>query len=171
MKRFLILALAAIGGSASAVVLDFEDLSGQSAMVDGYGGVADWGTWEHYDWEQSPYTAASGSQRIYSPSDQSFSFAGDVVFNGAFVAGQALPVSFLMYNDGVPVFTSAVLVPSDVPTFLASGYAGAVDKVEVIGVPANYVLDDVSFDAVPEPASLVALGVGALALIRRRRGR
>ena len=52
---------------------------------------------------------------------------------------------------------------------LSSGYNGAVDRIQVNGSQGFYIMDDLTYRAVPEPATMVALGLGAAALVARRR--
>ena len=84
-------------------------------------------------------------------------------------------MEFNLYNDGSLVWTSASLGTTSTPTFLSSGYSGAVD---VVGVLSNandfYVMDDVTYGgdvtAAPEPAtmSLVLVSLVGLGVLRRR---
>lgn len=174
MKKILAAVLLSVVGVgvSQATVVNFDDLSGQAAMADGYGGIT-WsvGSWVHYDWYQWPYTAKSPVQRVYSYTDGEFEFGSDVTFDGAWFAGMTTTtVSFDLYDDGNLVASSSSMGLSDVPTWLSSGYAGPVDKVQVVSNAYGYfVMDDVTFNAVPEPASLVALAGGALVALRRRR--
>ncbi|KJV06294.1 VPLPA-CTERM sorting domain-containing protein [Methylocucumis oryzae] len=102
------------------------------------------------------------------------------VFIGAYVSGNSSkgPVSFEMYYLGSLVATSISLIQTSVPTFLASGYAGLVDEVRVIGKGGVYVLDNITYDAanvnaVPVPAAawLFATGLAGLGLTQRKRAK
>jgi hypothetical protein len=69
-----------------------------------------------------------------------------------------------VYKFGGPIngaFTTAVTSPTMVLTFQAYGLQGWADE--------GWGIDNVCVEAVPEPATMVALAAGALALIRRRR--
>jgi hypothetical protein len=76
-----------------------------------------------------------------------------------------------MYLHDVLVATSPVITLTRSGTFLASGYGGLVDSVVVnttfVGYPPYYVLDDIKFQAVPEPATLGLLGTGVAAIAAR----
>lgn len=86
-------------------------------------------------------------------------------------AGAATDVFFQLYNDGILVHTTGSYTPTSVPTFVSSGFGGLVDEVRVNGRSGYYVLDDVTYDAVPEPGTLLLLSAGLLGLrgIRRRK--
>jgi hypothetical protein len=185
-----------IGSSRSAeagvVVVDFDDLKGFGSVPDGYGGINWGGQWTYYDSDQDPFNPASGLTRVFpgapSPDDPydwiyfneaSFSFLENVVFQGAAFAGYPYDVSFQLYLNGNLVHTSTAIQPSEDPSFLASGYSGLVDKVVVFTTAPSgevyYVMDDVKYEtlsSVPEPTSVVMLGVGGLMLalggVRRR---
>lgn len=166
--------------------LNFDDLTGAAcAGVQGgmgvYQGVDFLGQWSCYSDPQDPYNAASGTNRLYTAgtdgyhSSGSFSFAGPVQFLGASFSGYGFEsVTFDLYLASTLVHTSSSLTMSSTPTFLASGYTGAVDRVTVRGVDPQYpffVMDDVQYASVPEPASfvLVASGLAGLAAVKRRR--
>ena len=60
--------------------------------------------------------------------------------------------AFILFDGLTQVWTSATLVQSSTPTFLASGYSGLVTSVEVAGYNGYYVLDNVTYStgAIPE---------------------
>jgi hypothetical protein len=171
----LMLALWAPVVALGSIVVDFDDLIGQDEVPDGYGGVADWGTWWYYDWSQPPYNPHSPPCRVYNAGgDGIFSFGDDVVFEGAWFAGHGEHdgfgnVYFELYKDDLLVHTSGEVDSNATPQWLGSGYDGLVDKVQVRITQGNwgfFCMDDVTY--VPEPASLTFLALGGLALLRRR---
>lgn len=174
-------AAALVPQAAQATVVNFDSLTGSGVLANGYGGINWNGSWNYYDSLQSPYTAQSGKERIYSTLGLSnpgvaFNFIANSIFQGAFVSGHGFEaVSFDMYMGGILKATSSVFNPSAVPTFLASGYNGSVDKIVVHGTSGGFfVLDDVTYasvSTVPVPAAiwLMLTGVAGLAGIRRAR--
>jgi hypothetical protein len=186
MKNFLMpliaaAAVATLAGSAHASVVTFED-SPTGIVADGYAGITWNGLWTNYDSDQNPYYPNSGTNRVYDTvGSGQFNFSGPVVFNGAYFSGYGdATVQFEMRLGGLLVATSGILAPSDIPTFLGSGYAGLVDQVNVLSPrPDFFVMDDVTFQAsggggVPEPATwaLMIMGFGAVgASLRGRRVR
>lgn len=144
--------VAGLVGSASADVINFDDLVGSGAVPPGYGTVQDWPSWTHYDVEQFPYNPHSPPTRVYNTADGVFNFGREVVFEGAWFAGHGtsrgfLPISFELYRNNVLVHTSGSidLLSDGVPTWLDSGFTEAIDSVKVLGSPGFYVMDDVTF--------------------------
>ena len=192
MLRFrtvISLTLALLAGSsrlAAQTVVTFESLGAACNNVAGnvsvYDGIDFGRQWGCYRDAQEPYTAKSGTARIYgadesgATSTQRFAFLGTATFLGAWVSGNGQPVTFRMWLSGLLVATSSTLTTSIVPTFLASGYSGAVDQVEVVGQFRRFVLDDITYrnlTTVPEPSTYVLMASGLAGLFfaagRRRR--
>jgi hypothetical protein len=177
----LLTGLTAANARAGLVVLDFEDSVGVISLVPSpYGGI-DWlGNWYSYTLPQDPYNAHSGVARLLTfgtgAAETLFDFQTPVLFDGAWIAGQGVEapgVNFNLYLGGSLVGTSSTLIQSATPTFLASGYAGLVDRVGFYGELGRYVMDDVTYRTAPEPSAavplLVAIGLGLRHA--RRRGR
>ncbi|MGZ3376092.1 MAG: PEPxxWA-CTERM sorting domain-containing protein [Phenylobacterium sp.] len=169
-----------IASGAHATVVNFDDLSGSSSVADGYGGINWGGAFTYYDSAQDPYTPHSGRERIYGScdctTDNVFTFAAPVVFDGAWFAGvDGTHNDFQLSLGGVVVATSASLNMSSTPTFLASGYSGLVDKVDIqTSQPGYWIADDITYNGgagVPEPAAwaMMLAGFGGLGAVMRRR--
>lgn len=179
MKLLKTLAVLCVGwlmaGAVHATVIDFEDLSGQGVLPANYAGLT-WGSgWEYYDWSQPPFNPASGVERLYNNTTNAntyFSFSSDVLFGGAYFAGN-YTAGFDLYNNGSLVFSTGDLALSATPTFLSSGYAGLVDEVRLRVTNGQFVMDDVTYTVrqVPEPGSVALLGLGfaGFAFSRRRK--
>ncbi len=177
MKKFAVVAFVLLISvvQASAVVVNFDDLVGQSTVPEGYGGINWGGVWEYYGFEQPPYTPHSNPNRIYipppGPGEYQFTFVSpNQIFTGAWFSGEVTTsVHFNLYNDGNLVNSSNVLFTSDTPTFLSSGYAGPVDTVGVFSNANDfYVMDDVTYATVatvPEPSTMLVLASGLIGLV------
>ncbi|UXH78225.1 PEP-CTERM sorting domain-containing protein [Roseateles amylovorans] len=165
---------------ASATVLTFDDLGSDGLVPVNYGGL-DWSasSWFQYAGEQAPFTPHSGDHRATlgwdgSADTSAIGFTTASVFSGAWFAGyQGVSITIDLYYGGTRVGSTSTLDLSDSPTFLASGYSGAVDRLVFrSNDPANFVMDDLSFtSAVPEPGTgaLALAGLGLVGLFMRRR--
>jgi hypothetical protein len=182
--------------SADPIVVTFDDLVGQGLVPFGYGGINWFGTWEHYGYEQPPYTAHSTPQRADSVLASDIGEISDVVtgnffaflkpdqiFLGAWFAGWSTTkpsdrisfLQFILYNDGEIAAVSAPLVPTKTPTFLDAGYRGHVDEVGIFSNTHRFwAIDDVTYEGsvpapTPEPGTLLLLSSGFAGLLWRWR--
>lgn len=76
------------------------------------------------------------------------------------------------YLGGNLVGTSATLVPSSTPTFLAANFGGPVDYVNVVSAEYNnFAMDDVTYQVIPAPGAILlgSIGVGFVSWLRRRK--
>lgn len=117
----------------------------------------------------------SGSVLERLAAGQTITSANDFVFNGAAFTGYD-QIQYELYNNGGLVYTSAVCTLNlDNPVSCASGYAGLIDEINILGSQGYYAMDDFDFTptAVPEPNGLaLVLAAGAAgALVTRRRKR
>lgn len=175
--------------AVQAAIVDFEDLtpSVTPQLADGYSGITWNGQWEVSDLNPG-FPIASGNNYAFAPTGSgSFSFSQPVQFLGAFFSGIGesfdqdfnpitVTIQYTLSLAGNTVATGSIFSLSDVATFYASGYSGAVDNVEVnFNVPTSYAMDDVEFAPfapVPEPCTLLVWSVltaGALGFANRRR--
>lgn len=169
--------------SAGATVVTFDDLGGpDGAPVPAvYAGI---------EWDPGWYQVVSAIPEFppHSPpiriasatGNNGFNFiGGDRIFDGAWFAG-FFSVEFVLFDDGNEVHRSAPLqlLGDGSVSFLASGYAGEVDRVVVLGFANGFVMDDVTYQddgtppgRVPEPGApaLMLAGMLAAGALRVRR--
>jgi hypothetical protein len=175
-------------GATVPTVLNFDDYNiglPEVAIPAGYGGL----NWPSnvgvYGVAEPPWNPQSPPNRVLfnlntetGLAETQVSFiAGPKIFIGAYFAGRHY-VYFNLYNGPTLVHTSSVLIlgspviPDRPPFFLASGYAGPVDTVGIVGVRGQHTMDDFTFaPVVPEPSTILLSGLAAVALpgINRRR--
>jgi hypothetical protein len=186
------LSIAALG-AAQATTLNFDELSTPAAydvMPSPYSGFSFTGWYFGVD---TVYTPASGTIDLFTdyanPNDpgayviintnNQITSATPVIFDGAAFSGYS-GVTFELWHGATLVHTSTSLPDAPgadpyLPTFLASGYSGQVDKVVVSGVQGYYSMDDFTFHQptlpIPEPdtGALLLAGLGVLVAVGRRR--
>lgn len=196
-------ALVCLAPSASALVLNFDDLSGTELFTVPYQGFTFAaytgartanctqcsGSWYWSDLNPQPVSfSSSGNTSISTDYNDavpfefgnslSISSATPFYFQGAkFTAlDDAIPVQFVLKLAGATVGAglspTVVLDYQQQPVFVASGYNGLVDEVQVASYHGYFALDDFTYSTspVPEPGAwlMLAAGVGALALRRRQ---
>lgn len=181
-----------------AVLVDFEGQGHGVALIDGYGGL-DWTDNSFtLDGSLQPAGSGydvgrvSGNNVGYSAFALDFGFATSDGSNFQSLSFWMVPG----WRDGVAVhidayeggFGGSLVGTADFTADLTTGvlqytmsslFAGLTDawvftmsggtNVHVGGDGAHLVFDDIEYTVVPEPASMAALGLGAAALIRRRR--
>jgi hypothetical protein len=167
------------------IVLTFDDIVVPQftvvPMPPGYGGV-NWpnnmGIWSDV---QPPYNPQTPPNRVLFNFNDEAGFAeslvtfigGTKIFDGAYFSGSN-NVQFNLYNGASLVGISSVLnlgPNGSGPTFLASGYAGPVDKVGIVGNRSLFAMDNFTFEQVPEPSILFLLGIGAISLLGYRKAK
>jgi hypothetical protein len=179
-----VMVIASVATSAAAqTVLTFDDIpsnecNSTTGNVGLYGGVDFQGKWTCFDNDQSPYNPQSGTNRIFASDGERNTVSSEFTFAsrrflGAWFAGESsTSVFFELFNGATLLHTSGSLFVSAVPAFLASGFGANVNRVRVVGSDVLWVMDDVTFGAttvIPEPSTVVLLGIGlgALGLARR----
>jgi hypothetical protein len=162
---------------ARAEVLTFDELTGEGTMPSPYQSSIIWeeGVWSFYDQIQPPYSAKSGSTRLFGkPGDTtpSWDFTTPVVYLGSWFAGYAdATVRMDLYLGGLLKATTGAFSPGETPAFLATGYGGLIDRVVITTPGPDYwVMDDLTFEraspvAEPPSAWYLAVAFGALFLL------
>ena len=173
--------------AANAVVIGFDDLSGSGVVPTIFHGIDFSDNFLYYDSPQDPYNPESAPERIYSNyaihapgalDTLVFSVGAGSVFDGLYEAGAGNgTVEFDLYDGAALVASSASVVSTSTPTFLASGYSGPITSVHINAINGYTVYDDLTFTTlvpigVPEPATwammLVGAGLAGASLRRRR---
>ena len=140
--------------SSASTVLNFDGYTGYGDMAPtAYGGFA-WTGWFYYNTNQTglPYNASSPDTRLTTSTNaNAIVSATPFYFEGAWFSGYATAaLHYELYLAGVKVKTTSAFAPSATPTFVASGYTGAVDTVVVVSLIPNYfVMDDFTYSTVP----------------------
>lgn len=185
-------ALSTLAPVVSAEVLSFDDMTnGPTFFTSDYQGFK-FGTnnmattaWFSNDEISASYPFKSASTvvgtdfSLYTPGNlaeaaQGITRALDFTFQGAWFGGFS-QIQFRLYNDGKLVHTSAMSGElGSQSAFVASGYAGLIDEVVIVGEQGYFVMDDFTYStpAVPEPESyaMMLLGLATLgAMVRRRK--
>jgi len=188
-KQILVFAIAAVSAAASATVLTFEDNSfGGYQSVGAYGGLTfDTGhsTLAFSDWA-SDYSNTtvfpSGSMSFFNGSgvpSTSITSGTDFDFNGGSFIGwgeadaaqsyTTLSLTIEGWDDGNLVGSvTRALTANSFSTFTTNFLS--VDEVRFLNASSTWwVGDDLEVNAVPEPATMVVIGLGLAAVSRRRR--
>jgi hypothetical protein len=99
----------------------------------------------------------------------------DVTISGAFGQGDIGGVGVYILLDGVEIFGVSNTYQTEMFDLTASLGVGSTLDFVVSNGDGSYAYDSTqlsaSVESVPEPASMVALSVGAIALVRRRRAK
>lgn len=177
----------AFAGNAGAtlITLGFDDLGpGRADIPAGYGGL-DWsaGDWEYTDEYPGVYTRSSPPTAVFcNAGTPSISFGEVVRFKGVWVAADNrvfnYPATFILegFLNGNYVGSSPLICSGPGQSMLIE-VDWTVDSIREHatyyepGSPGMwfFMLDDLRFDPVPEPATLTLLALAGLAMIRRNR--
>lgn len=123
------------------------------------------------------FPAKSGTSVLFSPSQDriTVTFAGGLVGSVSTYYRSSVGLNLFAYNAADNIIGSASgpdnLAP-DPEHYLAFNPGGIqISRIEILGAPNAFVIDDFSYNTVPEPramALVAGLGLGAFALWRRR---
>lgn len=134
----------------ACTVVSFDNLAGSGTVSNGYGGVATWTNWRHYESQQDPYTPKSPAQRAYATTGTtgSLHFGRDVRVEGAWFSGATgTEVTMRLKRAGVVVATTATLNMNGdgVPRWIDAGYEFRVDEIEFVSPLNNWTMDDLTY--------------------------
>ena len=193
-------ALATTVTAAAAIELTFDDLAGTVGFTAPYQGfVVNYaegprgigcncaGSWFWSDnnpgvapYYKSPFTSLSTDYELirgsyfYGESLPITPVHGPVRFDGAwFTSVFEIQIRFhLYYHDAAVANSEFLILPAVRPAvFLASGYAGPVDKITVEGYQGYFAMDNFTYAPVPEPSSYALMIAGVLGLGLKARKR
>lgn len=183
MKKQLIAALLAStlvnsAANAATTVVDFEGIHDWQ-LVDGYGGLSGW---ESMSGQVSSYNDFElhgpelGENRLHTRAGELTFDQGAVIFEGMYYNywGFDTDISFSLFYQGQEVYSSPLDAENQPQAiyWLASGYAGLVDKIRFHGQSSDgFIVDNLRYSTftVPIPAAGWLFASGLLALITRRR--
>lgn len=150
---------------ASANVITFDNLHGADYLPTHYAGLNWEPAWQYFDQVQSPYTASSGTERIFSYAYGGFiGFGQDVTFLGSWLASARADQQMWWegYENGVKLFESQHFA-GGTQQFINLNWVG-VDYVKFVSTEQTYfVLDDITYEPI-YPGTLVP-EVSATALL------
>ncbi|TPQ24705.1 VPLPA-CTERM sorting domain-containing protein [Methylomonas koyamae] len=185
MKKILMAALmtASLGSglaNAATTVVDFEGIRDWD-LVDGYGGLSGWESFHVQVSSYSEFEAHGpelGESRLHATAGELTFDQGPVIFQGLYYNywGSDTDVSFSLFYRGEKVYSSPLdgdNQPRDI-YWLASGYAGLVDKIQFHGQSGDgFIVDNLTYTTapVPLPAAVWLFGAGLLGLVDMRRWR
>ncbi|ANE57077.1 hypothetical protein [Methylomonas sp. DH-1] len=177
---FAALLAGAAPAQASQIVLTFEDIGPGGQLGDSYGGISGWDSFGRLADYPFGRDLGLGDYQVHGWGGELSFEQGPVVFAGTYYQfwGTNSQVSYELYYQGQLVY-SAPLDPFNQPSglyWLASDYAGLVDKIFFYGTSDGIVIDNLTYSpaAVPLPGAAWLFGGGLAGLLgygRRRNNR
>lgn len=184
MRKLAILGMLAVAGASYAQVVNGGFEANATGLPTGWTGTQGSFSQVNQSWGTPPAFAHSGTN-WYGMGATTAATQTDLSQTLATVVGQQYLVSFWAYeNDTTPtgflqVFFNGVGVRSSNTGYsnVYTQYSNIITATSTSTIlnfqgweaTSAMVIDDISVTPVPEPASMAALGLGALALIRRRK--
>ncbi len=183
MKKLLLFALLAVLSllPTQAALITFDDLPGRHQVVpNGYAGL-DWTGFTYTDttsdWAPGfEFGKISGPNVAYNTNAMPSVIASSTAFdlNSAYLTSayaDSKKVTVIGYLNGVEKYHNTYTLSTTSAQLIDFNYLG-IDRVEFVDIveiingrdTSQFILDNVTVNAVPEPATCLA-GVGALAMV------
>jgi hypothetical protein len=173
---------------AAQTIVTFEDVATSATnsplyatgdVADGYNGISGWSaTGQVWEFLEGMDFGEIGTRFFYGTSGELRFDHAPVVFDGtyyqSFAADPSQPItSFELYYQGQLVHSILDPLADAGMVWVASGYAGLVDKVYIRGGVEGFTIDNFTYSvaAVPEPETyaMFLAGIGLIGLLHRRR--
>lgn len=199
MRNLTILSLLAVAAASNAVLINFDDLANGTVVSNQYAGVTfssggrtganELGSGFDYATATDMLASTDGGSG-YQASDMNMlhSFGGwlgedgDPVITLTF-SSAIQSISCLVMGIGEAQYTRLIARSGglDVATATATAAGGSRQTLSLNGLNVTEIqitpgyfgdwvgIDNIQYELVPEPATMVALGLGAAAMLRRRR--
>jgi hypothetical protein len=185
---------AGLTAGANAAIIDFEDLINNGAQFTYFGDNVNSGGFNfastlHIGDNSAIASWTNGLPGFYTGSVSLFANYSDDVLRMTQVGGAAFNVTSIDLADvfrgaggqtvtliGTRADTSTVtqnfvLGPDNLQTFAVVGMTNVTSMTLDDGTSSFFQFDNINVSPVPEPATMAVVGIGALALLRRRRAR
>ncbi len=163
---FSVCGLCSVSAQSAQVVLTFEDVPNYK-LSDGYGGIFGWDNSGRLGDQFSPeWPDIFGEHYFHGWNDGELSFdQGPVIFEGMYYNnwGGINPVSYELYYQDQQVYAAPFdwLTQPFEPYWLASGYAGLVDRIHFYSSSDGIFVDNFTYNTVvPVPGAMSIFSIG-----------
>lgn len=176
-------------GVANATVVTFDDLPDSDGWIsNGYAGF-NWNNFYYFNADTFSGNPSGFQNGIVSPHNVAFNAFGDpaalsdsvFTFNSAYFTAawnDGLSIDITGKNSGNQLYFATITVNTSGPTLFSSNWTG-IDELDFYsygGVSHGYggggnhfAMDNFTYNAVPEPATMLLLGLGLVGLAGVRR--